>query len=107
MYDFTDLNTGEKLFMNLWNLHMQYFNFVGDLQMPEAIQIFIINSGRKLLQNNLYRNFLLHLCNMQQFQIISPAQLSEAITSLKRLIREENLHQYLNEHEHMINGSLE
>ena len=35
--DFTDVNSGEKDFMKMWNLHIQHYTFVGDCQMPQVI----------------------------------------------------------------------
>ena len=34
--DFTDVNSGEKDFMKMWNLHIQHYTFVGDCQMPQV-----------------------------------------------------------------------
>ena len=38
--DFTDVNSGEKDFMKMWNLHIQHYTFVGDCQMPQVIEYF-------------------------------------------------------------------
>ena len=35
--DFTDVNSGEKDFMKMWNLHIQHYTFVGDCQMPQVL----------------------------------------------------------------------
>ena len=38
--DFTDVNSGEKDFMKMWNLHIQHYTFVGDCQMPQVMEYF-------------------------------------------------------------------
>lgn len=70
--DFTDVNDGEKELMKMWNLHIMKYVFVGDCQIPIACDMFIDKRGRELLEKKLYRNFLLHMCSMCDFGLLSP-----------------------------------
>lgn len=85
--DFTDVNSGEKDFMKMWNLHIQHFTFVGDCQMPQALAIFLETRGQEVIQKNLFRNFCLHLVNLFEFGIIGPAHVFTAISRLQSMVR--------------------
>jgi polycomb protein SUZ12 len=73
--EFTDVNEGEKELMKLWNLHVMKYGYVGDCQIPICISMFLECHGIELLQKNLYRNFVLHMCSLFDFGLISPAQM--------------------------------
>lgn len=64
IHEFTDVNEGEKSLMTLWNYHLMKSNIVGDKHIPLACEIFIEKYGQDLWNQKLYRNFLLHLCNL-------------------------------------------
>ena len=55
--DFTDLNEGEKSFLNLWNLHMDTLvnHGVGFGHMRDILECFLSNHGHSIVQLNLYR----------------------------------------------------
>ncbi|KAG8177637.1 hypothetical protein JTE90_019663 [Oedothorax gibbosus] len=69
--EFTDVNEGEKELMKMWNLHIMKYGFVGDCQIPLACSMFIEEYGRHILSQRLYRNFLLHMCNLFDYGLIS------------------------------------
>uniref|UniRef100_A0A1B6DHJ5 Uncharacterized protein n=1 Tax=Clastoptera arizonana TaxID=38151 RepID=A0A1B6DHJ5_9HEMI len=84
--DFTDVNEGEKELMKMWNLHVMRHGYVGDCQIPLACNMFLQARGKDLLLKNLYRNFVLHMCNLFDFGLISPATVYTTIQNLQKLI---------------------
>lgn len=86
--EFTDVNEGEKELMKMWNLHVMKHGYVGDCQISLACTMFVQEKGPQLLLNNLYRNFLLHLCSLFDFGLISPGCLYGCILRLQRLVGE-------------------
>lgn len=40
--------------------------------MSIACAMFVEHHGKELLEENLYRNFILHLCSLFDFELISP-----------------------------------
>lgn len=81
--EFTDVNEGEKELMKMWNLHVMKYGYVGDCQIPVALDMFIDCRGRDLLRKNLYRNFILHVCSMFDFGLVSPEVMQNAIRKLQ------------------------
>lgn len=84
--EFTDVNEGEKELMKMWNLHIMRNGYVGDIQIPLACEMFLDLHGKELLQKNLYKNFLLHLCNFFDYGLISPENLYKTIQKLQRIL---------------------
>ena len=71
------------------------FRFVGDCQIPLALKMFIEEKGKELVEKRLYRNFLLHCCNMHEYNVLSPGQVFTAMTQIQRFILENNLQHHL------------
>ncbi|KAJ4427928.1 hypothetical protein ANN_23938, partial [Periplaneta americana] len=86
--DFTDVNEGEKELMKMWNLHVMKHGYVGDCQIPLACTMFLEAKGKELLLKNLYRNFVLHMCSLFDFGLVSPVTLYTTIQRLQDLIGE-------------------
>ncbi|XP_066603808.1 polycomb protein suz12-B [Prorops nasuta] len=86
--DFTDVNEGEKELMKMWNLHVMKHGYVGDCQIPLACQMFLKTKGKELLMKNLYRNFVLHMCSLFDFGLISPVILYQTIQKLQEIMKE-------------------
>lgn len=86
--EFTDVNEGEKELMKMWNLHVMRHGFVGDCQIPLACTMFLQARGRELLMKNLYRNFILHLCSLFDFGLVSPVTLYNTVKKLHELVGE-------------------
>ncbi|PNF35214.1 Polycomb protein suz12-B [Cryptotermes secundus] len=86
--DFTDVNEGEKELMKMWNLHVMKHGYVGDCQIPLACTMFLEVRGQELLLKNLYRNFVLHMCSLFDFGLVSPVTLYTTIQRLQDLIGE-------------------
>lgn len=81
--DFTDVNEGEKEMLKLWNLHVLKHNFVGYTQMPLACEMFVNEYGNDILAKNLYRNFLLHLTNLHDHDMLSSSQMFTIVQRLQ------------------------
>lgn len=80
--EFTDVNEGEKELMKMWNLHVMKYGFVGDCQIAYACKTFVEQKGPELIQRNLYRNFVLHMCNLLDYGLVSA---SVVYTTVRRL----------------------
>lgn len=81
--EFTDVNEGEKELMKMWNLHFMKNGYVGDCQIPIACEMFVEMKGREILSKNLYRNFVLHLCSLFNFGLLSPENAFKIIQKLQ------------------------
>lgn len=86
--EFTDVNEGEKELMKMWNLHVMKYGYVGDCQIPLACDMFLGKKGRELLQKNLYRNFILHLCSLFDYGLISPDVFYKNVQKLQKQLGE-------------------
>lgn len=81
--DFIDVNTGETDIMKLWNLHIQRNRYIGNVQIPDAVKTFIEVYGAVILQRSLYRNCLMHLTALVDYELLSPNQFYEAVRCLQ------------------------
>ena len=59
--------------------------------MKMALKTFIEERGEELVGKNLYRNFVLHCCNLLECGVIGPAGVHTAITRLQTFIQEHAL----------------
>lgn len=84
--EFTDVNEGEKELMKMWNLHIMRNGYVGDIQIPLACEMFLDIRGKELLMKNLYKNFVLHMCNLSDYGLITPDILYKTIQKLQRML---------------------
>ena len=82
------------------------FSFVGDCQMSLALKMFIEEKGQELLEKKLYRNFVLHLCNMFEFGVLGPGHVFSAITRLQQFIKECGLTPMLTHWNSQLNSAL-
>ena len=81
--------------MIFFNCCYLFFRFVGDCQIPLALKMFIEEHGREMMEKHLYRNFLLHCCNMHEYNVLSPGQVFTAFTQLQRFIKDNGLQHHL------------
>lgn len=86
--EFTDVNEGEKELMKMWNLHVMKYGFVGDCQIPLACSMFVQHKGKELLMKNLYRNFVVHMCSLFDFGLVSAVSLYQTIQKLQEMVNE-------------------
>lgn len=78
------LNPTTYLFMLSRIFH---FRYVGDCQIPLACMMFLKAKGEELLRKNLYRNFVLHVCNLFDFGLISSSTLYMIIRQVHECIK--------------------
>ncbi|KAL5282346.1 SUZ12 family protein [Megaselia abdita] len=93
--DFTDVNEGEKELIKMWNLHVMKNGYVGDCQLPIACDMFINAKGKEIIEKNLYRNFILHLCSLFDYGLISPDIIYKCIQKLKNILSNYNYGQQI------------
>lgn len=82
--DFSDVNEGEKAMLVMWNWHVMKHNFVGVLQMPLACEMFVRDRGDEIWKRKLYNNFLLHLTNLHDYDMLSAGQMHEIIQKMQK-----------------------
>ena len=63
---------------------------MADLQIPEACKAFVHDYGAQIVEKNLYRNFLLHLVNLNDFNILSRTHLLQTMELLDQLRKSES-----------------
>ncbi|KAJ1529653.1 hypothetical protein ONE63_006416 [Megalurothrips usitatus] len=86
--EFTDVNEGEKELMKMWNLHVMKEGYVGDCQVPLACSKFLEKKGKELLDKNLYRNFVVHMCSLFDYGLISPVAFYQTIQQLHEMVND-------------------
>lgn len=62
---------------------MFFFSYIADFQVIEACRSFIDNYSQRLKEKNLERNFLLHLVNLHDFNLITSSQIEEITAKLR------------------------
>jgi len=91
--EFTDVNDGEKVLMKLWNLHLLKKNYIADFSVAYGCVTFVEEYGEYILKNKMKRNFLLHLNNLIEFQVIpqsAAVQTMDCLSSFeKKMLVEE------------------
>lgn len=101
--EFTDVNDGEKELMKLWNLHVMKHGlvlpailvsftiliyspplcrFVGDCQISLACDLFLVEKGKELLEKDLSRNYIVHLCALFNFGLLSPRDIDKNMLAM-------------------------
>jgi len=84
--DFADLNKAEKTFLYLWNQHVKTFCGLGLTHISFIVERFVDSAGLKLLEQNLYRNFIAHLCTLEKMAIIGSKTILTTTVQLQKLI---------------------
>ena len=72
------------------NLRSLFFSrrFVGDCQINLALTMFVEEHAREIAERNLYRNFVVHCCNLFEFGVIGPAFVFAAVNRMQLKLRE-------------------
>ncbi|XP_031571948.1 polycomb protein SUZ12-like [Actinia tenebrosa] len=84
--EFTDVNEGEKELMKLWNIHLMTNSFQSDSQVFNACCCFVENNAQEIVKKNLKRNLILHLVNLNDFDLINGGQIQHIITKFHERI---------------------
>lgn len=80
--EFSDVNEGEKAMLKLWNLFVMKHNICGDCRVPFACEAFVNVHSQDIWDKKLYRNFLLHLCNLHDFGLLTSSQYHAIVQKL-------------------------
>lgn len=62
-----------------------FCSFIADNQMHQAIMLFTENRGAHIIRRNLCRNFLLHLVNMHDFNLVNTSTIDRAMARLQQI----------------------
>lgn len=70
--EFSDVNTGEKEMMKLWNAHVASYEgvVIADRHVPGLVRAFATSHAPVLVQKKLRNNFALHLLNFYYYGVI-------------------------------------
>jgi hypothetical protein len=100
--DFDDVNEGEKDFMSIWNYFLMRHECIADGELMNSLKKFIEIEYTSLFKFNIVNNFLLHLANLCEYNLINSNQILEindflesknALFKIKKEIKlENNLH---------------
>ncbi|CDS39627.1 polycomb protein suz12 A [Echinococcus multilocularis] len=75
--EFTDVNKGEKEFMQIWNAFLLSIRpsetVVSDSQMGHLLLAFVQRYGDRLHRRRLRNNFILHLANLYDYGLVAPS----------------------------------
>ena len=80
-----DVNEGEKEFFKMWNDHLTDSPCLGDLHMEITVTKFIDSYGEQLFKKSLYRNFVLHVTNLSEFNLLTRPAVFAAICRLQNV----------------------
>jgi len=80
--EFTDVNSGEKELMKLWNLFMLNQRYLADFSVALGCELFVQKYAAIILEKNLLKNFILHLNSLMEFQVISQSAVVRAVELL-------------------------
>ena len=81
--DFLDLNAGEKAFMKLWNGHMYRNPALGSKMLTVELDRFVDAHAADIVGMNLYKNFVLHLTNLVEFEVIDQRAMIRAVERMQ------------------------
>lgn len=83
-----------------------FFRFVGDCQIPLACKMFLDSKGHELIAKNLYRNFVLHMCSLFDFGLVSPVTLYNIVDRLHKMMKDKEIDEmqksWQAQHEHWV-----
>lgn len=73
------LNEGEKQLMILWNTFIESQQCFGLKHMNAICQLFVDGHIRDIVKRELYRNWLLHLCELNGSGLLTPSEYMEVV----------------------------
>lgn len=53
-----------------------------------ALKMFVEEKGKEIVEKNLYRNFVLHCCNLFDFGVLGPGSVFLAISRMQQFLQE-------------------
>ena len=75
--EFDDVNEGEKDLMTMWNYFLMKNECIADSELINTLKLFIDQEYDYLVKLNLMNNFLLHLANLCEYDLIKPTEILE------------------------------
>ena len=76
-------STGLKRYLSKYVDFFSVFSYIADFQVIDACRSFIDKNSQELKEKNLERNFLLHLINLHDFNLITSSQIEEITGKLR------------------------
>merc|ERR1719481_1076043 len=85
--DIVDLNSAEKIMMNLWNKHVNKYQGRGIMHMDKVVMDFLTERSHTIVELNLYRNFVIHLSGLHQANIISSETFFGCVNNMQDVMK--------------------
>ena len=85
--DIADINQAEGQIMKLWNLHMNKHHGNGVKDMDNILLEFVTLERARIIQHNLYRNFVAHLTNLHKAGVLSPKTILSSMNIIQTDIK--------------------
>ena len=87
--EFGDLTVGEGAFFCLWNQFMLERGFVGSVgmgHMARLVDRFVGELGRKVMEDKLYRQFVLHLGQLEREAVLSKEEVLRLVIKIQQIV---------------------
>lgn len=85
IYNNRNLNDGEQAMMDLWNQHVSKQRIpIGTKHMRALCRSFIDCHLRDILHRNLYRNYLVHLCNLHDYKLLESTEFLDLVQHIQK-----------------------
>ena len=85
--DFENLTKDEKSFFYLWNqflLDKGYVGWMGRIHMESVLDSFVEELGGQVVEGRLYKQFVLHLVQMERENVLSQGKMLRLVTKLQQ-----------------------
>ena len=85
---FEDLTVGEKRFFCLWNqfkLDRGYIGSVSRVHMTSMLDRFLEEIGREVMEGKLYRQFVLHLVQLEREAVLSKGEVLMLVCKMQKV----------------------
>ena len=73
----------QREYYQYFSFSLYFFSYIADFQVIDACRSFIDKNSQQLRERNLERNFLLHLVNLHDFNLITSSQIEEISGKLR------------------------
>jgi len=86
--DFEKLTKDEKSFFCLWNqflLDKGYVGWMGRIHMESVVDSFVEELGGQVVEGRLYKQFVLHLVQMERENVLSQGKMLRLVTKLQEV----------------------
>jgi len=88
--ELVDVNSGEQIFMDIWNKHVNEYQGRGFFHMENILEEFLNAKAEIIIERNLYKNFMAHVVNLQSLNFLSADIILKVSKFLQLKLKEGN-----------------